>query len=271
MHKARTDTPLRLRDAQTGTCFIVDSAGGKVYADQDDEGQVGAGQEVRGDLARRALESAAEYREYFEVAVPGNATPDLRYKLRGRLTQAEHDQLNAGEKVSTERTALQLHLDFFDHDLDGRITLAENYVGWRRLGFSRLGALVKAVESGLVFGWRHWGTIRVKGIERYQDASGIYDKNGSLDEARLKVYLAEFDARRRPLSFDEVIALLDQHGAKGKVSRHQFGSLFEVCARLNNGEKVVTRAQFRGLFDGSLLWLAASTPRNDGRRPLSSS
>jgi hypothetical protein len=29
---------------------------------------------------------------------------------------------------------------------------------------------------------------------------------------------------------------------------------------------VVTAAQFRGLFDGSLLWLAACTPDNAGRR-----
>jgi hypothetical protein len=35
---------------------------------------------------------------------------------------------------------------------------------------------------------------------------------------------------------------------------------------MNAGRSVVTQAQFEGLFDGSLLWLAASMTNNAGRR-----
>jgi hypothetical protein len=35
---------------------------------------------------------------------------------------------------------------------------------------------------------------------------------------------------------------------------------------MNAGSNAVTKAQFVGLFDGSLLWQAASLPDNAGRR-----
>ena len=38
--------------------------------------------------------------------------------------------------------------------------------GWRGLGFGRLRALMQAVLSAAVFGWRHAGTIVIAEIDR---------------------------------------------------------------------------------------------------------
>lgn len=255
------DAALRLRDRATGSCFIVDTAKGKVYADRHDRRSIGREDEFRGDAAERALKSARENAELFELAVPGNTTFDGKFDVRGTLTRQEEMAFAGGGRVPSERPALLLHLDFFDGDLDGKITLTENYGGWRRLGFSRLAGLWKTLTSALFFGRvgaRMAIDVGCIGEKRYASGTGIYDAAGCIDRARLDTYLAAFDAVRRPLSFAETMALLERHSAKGTVSRTQFRSLFSVCERLNRGEKVVTRAQFCGLFEGSLLWLAAA-------------
>jgi hypothetical protein len=258
---------MRLRARDSGTRFIVDTRSAGVYADPDEGGWIGAANRVDLDLGERVLKSVLEYLEYF-APLPGNATPDGKLEVRGALSRTEERAFADGQRVASERPALLLHLDFFDRDLDGRITLAESYAAWRALGFPVLRASWKTLLSALVFGrWRGGFAIEVDriGERRYARSSGIFDRAGRIDTARLGACLAAFGANGE-LSFDAVIALLERCGADGKVSRTQFRSLFEVCARLNGGRQVVTAAQFRGLFDGSLLWLAACTPDNAGRR-----
>jgi hypothetical protein len=255
---------IRLRDCATRTYFVVDTTARTVYADLKERGAVRRGDEPDAALAERALESAAHYAEYFARAVPGTQTPDGKFFVRGPLTQAERAALGAGADVPTERSALQLHLDFFDADLDGRITLRENYRAWRGLGFSALGAAVKALFSALFFGRP---TIEIGRISAKRYAStGIFDPRGGIDQARLAPYLAQFDAAGGEVSFEQVVDLLKRHSPGGTVSRLQFGSLFAVCKRQNGNRKVITKAQFTGLFDGSLLWQAASMPNRAGRR-----
>src|SRR4030095_16219220 len=138
-------------------------------------------------LAERALASASEYAEYFVRAIPGTRTPDGKFVVRGALTQAEAAALAAGRDVPTERAALHLHLDFFDFALDGRIPLTETYRGWRGLGFSRFAAALKALFAALFFGGP---TIQIDRIRsRRYASSGIFDRNGAIDEARLAPYL----------------------------------------------------------------------------------
>jgi hypothetical protein len=196
--------------------------------------------------------------------VPGTKTPDGRFFVRGPLTQRERAALEAGGDVPTERPALKLHLDFFDPDLDGRITLGESYRAWRGLGFSRFDAAVKTLFSALFFGWPAIEIDRI-GARRHA-GTGIFDRQGAIDEARLAPYLAQFDAAGGELRFGQVFDLLERHSPKGVVSRAQFGSLFAVCKRQNGNRDVITKTQFNGLFDGSLLWQAASTPNSAGRR-----
>jgi hypothetical protein len=255
---------IRLRDCVTRTYYLVDTAARTVCADLDESGAASRADEPDAALARRALASASDYAEYFARAVPGTKTPDGRFLVRGPLTQAERAALAAGGEVPTERSALELHLDFFDPDLDGRITLGENYRAWRALGFSRFGAALKTLFSALLFGWP---VIEIGRIgARRCSSTGIFDRHGGIDEARLAPYLAQFDAAGGELGFDQVVALLERHSPNGVVSRVQFGSLFAVCKRRNGNRDVITKSQFTGLFDGSLLWQAACTPDSSGRR-----
>jgi len=255
---------IRLRERDTGTVYVVDTTARTVCADLEERGRVSLADRADLRLAERALASASEYAEYFVRAIPGTRTPDGKFFVRGALTRAEAAELAAGREVPTERAPLRLHLDFFDPDLDGRITLAENYRGWRGLGFSRFAAALKALFSALVFGGP---TIRLDRIrsQRY-GGTGIFDRKGRIDEARLAPYLSEFDAAGGELGFEQVFEALERHSTGGIVSRLQFRSLFAVCRRMNGDRSVVTRTQFVGLFDGSLLWLAASMPDNAGRR-----
>jgi hypothetical protein len=255
---------LRLRSCDTATYFIVDTKTRAVYADLEERGAVNRGNAPDAGLAERALQSACDYAEYFVRAVPGTITPDGRFFVRGPLTQAERADLQAGGEVPTERPALLLHLDFFDAELEGRITLSENYHGWRALGFSWRAAALKAFFSALFFGWPTIEVGRI-GAKRYT-STGIFDRHGRIDEARLAPYLAEFDAAGGEMSFEQVRDLLKRRSPNGVVSKLQFGSLFEVCKRQNGNREVITEVQFIGLFDGSLLWQAASMPNNAGRR-----
>jgi hypothetical protein len=255
---------LRLADCATGTRFIVDLASGTAYADTREEGWIGRGDAIAGALAERVLASAREHDALFELAVPGNRTPDGKFEVRGALTRQERRAFAEGGDVLAERAALLLHLDFFDRDLDGMITPAENYRGWRRLGFSGAAAAVKAALAAVLFGRIAAGlSIDVERIaeRRYARATGIYDRAGALDHSRLDSYDAAFEAAGGTLSFEETRRLIDAQSSAGAVSRGQFRSLFSVCERVNRGERVVTQAQFRGLFDGSLLWLAEATVR----------
>ena len=124
--------------------------------------------------------------------------------------------------------------------------------------------MVKTLFSALFF---HGPSIEIDRIatKRYS-STGIFDRKGGVDEIRLAPYLAEFDGACGELSFDDLFAALDRYSGTGVVNRRQFRSLFAVCSRLNANRNVITKAQFIGLFDGSLLWLAASTTTNAGRR-----
>jgi hypothetical protein len=254
---------IRLRDCDTGTHYLVDTKAQLVCANLEEVPRVSRANTVTGALAERALAAATEYEDYFVRPVPGTRTPDGRFLVGGGLTRAEAAALAAGRDVQVERTALELHLDFFDADGDGSIGFAENYHGWRALGFSRLRAALKAFLVGIFFGFR----IDIDRIaSRRYASSGVFRHGGGIDEGRLAPYLVEFDDAGGELSFAQVLSALERHSDPGLVSRGQFRSLFAVCKRMNAGRDVLTRAQFEGLFDGSLLWQAASMTNNAGRR-----
>ena len=254
-------TMLRLRECVTGEFFIVDLAAGCVYGRTTPQAHVERENEIRGEAALPIVQSALRYHAISQLAIPGDKTPDGRFEVRGPLSRKEREHFHAGGSVPAERAALLLHLDFFDRDLDGRIGLFENYRGWRRLGFGRLTAARKTALSAALFGWASGFAIYVDRLQakRFGGNTGIYHASGSINPLRLDQYCAEFRVKGGKLDFDEVIALLRRNAASGFVSARQFKSLFEVCQRLNNGARVVTEAQFRGLFDGSLLWAAEST------------
>ena len=265
---------VRIYDREGRRHYVVD-AGERIYADN------GADWLIRRDTpadpqrhpVARLRAAAKFFDDYFLAPFSGIATDDGRFVSRGRLNSKEAGQFDAGMGIPCRRPALKEHLDFFDREpADGRITLRENFRGWRALGFGWFRAALQTFLSSLLFGRiadRFAIDIERIGEKRKGSSTGIYDANGELDPKRLAVFLGDFDrAANRcgtlAISHDAAKAILRRHARLGMVSSGQFRSLFALCERINDG-KTITREQFEMLFEGSLLIHAASFPERDGR------
>jgi hypothetical protein len=253
---------LRLRSNETGDFLVVDD--GRVYRDDNGDGRINSADELPPDseVARAARAAAVYIEQLFADPCPGVRSADGRFTSAGELNSAETTRLRLGEAILVRRPDVWAHLDFFDElERDGIITLRENYIGWRALGWGRIGAATKALVSGVVFGRaRHGFRVDIEAIQerRPKHGTGIYDRaTGNLSPARLEEYLKEFDrhAVNGKLGHRELEQLLAKGGPLGRVPRGQFRSLVQLTTKLN-GSPTVTREQFIGLYDGSLLYVA---------------
>jgi patatin-like phospholipase/caleosin-related protein len=266
---------LRLFHGDTNRHFIV--AGGDVYADRDRIRRIRRSdrmlEPLDGVTREEVLAAAAYFTNLYELPVEGTASINRSIRSAGLLNRREIDQLeNDPAGIPAVRTALERHLDFFDAEsFDGRITLGENWRGWRRLGYGYLRSLIGTLGAAIIFGRiRDRLAIDIARIKdkRPQKSSGLYDVNGHVNDALLTEYLTAFreHASHGVITQAEAMAILGRKADLGSVSKRQFKSLFGLCTLLNRNEKVITERQFAGLFDGSLLYLAASIPGDDGRR-----
>jgi len=267
---------VRIYDREGGRHYVVED-GDRIYTHRDGERLLrrDTPADAQRDPIDKLREAARFFDQYFLAPFPGIATNDGRFISRGRLDSREAQRFEDGDGVRARRSALEEHLDFFDHSpADGIITLRENFMGWRALGYGTLAAARQALLSGLVFGRvRNGLAIDIARISAERPASEdrtrIYDDAGELDVAWLELFLNDFDHAARAagtsaITHEKALEIIQRHARPGWVSRGQFRSLFNVCTRLNNGTSI-TRQQFQALFDGSLLVLAASFPGRDGR------
>jgi hypothetical protein len=262
-------TGIRMFDRERQRFVVVDLEKKTAWADKDHDGKVLAEEKLTGADLERALRGAAQIDDLFVSAVPGTRTPDDAFDVAGVASKSELAALHAGKSVDATRGELKMHLDFFDKSGNEKASPKEVYEGFRATGFGPVNAAVKTGLVAVLFGKMKDGfdvDIAQIAVHRYASSTGIYDKNGRIDEAKLTSYLAAFDAKGGTLTHDEVIALLNEKGA-GTVSKGQFKSLFTVCKKMN-GDDTVNKTQFRGLFDGSLLWQAASVTDSEGHRKL---
>jgi peroxygenase len=185
------------------------------------------------------------------------ATPRKTHGLKGR----------AKSKTQAARTALQKHVDFFDTDGDGRITLFETYEGLRRLG---LGAARSAVFGGVInaaLGSSTSGapslTVDASHIEagRHGSDTGVYDHEGRFVKRRFDRLFARFDHDGDGALDREDLARLfersrtDFFGHLGSVA--EFELLLSLAGEDRKGRKVLTRKRLEGFYDGSLFYRLA--------------
>ena len=165
------------------------------------------------------------------------------------------------------RTTLQKHVDFFDSDHDGKITVLETYRGLRRLG---LGAARSAVFGGVINAALGSSTSRTASLTvdadhisagKHASDTGVYDGKGRF-------------VRR---SFDRLFARYDEDG-DGALDREELGRLFEgnrtdllghlgsmaefglllaLAGEDRKGRKVLTRQRLERFYDGSLFYQLA--------------
>lgn len=197
-------------------------------------------------------------------------------RCAGRLNKVEAQRFHDDARgVPSVRTALERHLDFFDEDTaDGRITIGENWRGWRRLGYGFFRSLIGTIGAAFIFGRivnRFAIDIARIGEKRSHSSTGLYDHNGEVNEVVLAACMDEF-RKTTPgghVSQDKALEIVAERARPpGSVSIRQFKSLFDLCSRLNRNQKVITERQFEGLFNGYLLHLAGSIPDTKGQRRL---
>ncbi|MGH9410868.1 MAG: caleosin family protein [Vicinamibacterales bacterium] len=268
---ARAPKPIRLAHSAVGRCFIVHD--GRVYAEITGEGRIRQSDRYTGPAESPLLAAAQYFTDYYEAPFPGAKSRDPDISSGGRLNDKETVKFAEDpDGVPARRPDLFGHLDFFDRrNGDGMITLRENYLGWRDLGFGLLRSAVLTLGSALVFGRaadRFGIDVERIGEKRPKGATGIYDANGNVDRMRLAAFAAAFDESPiGVLTHQQLEAALAARATLGRIPRRQFRSLLALTARINRSN-TVTRDQFLGLFDNSLFWLAASLPDRSGRRRL---
>jgi len=262
---------IRLHDVITNRHVIVDD--GRVCADLNGDGRIAKSEEVGAEvlgLRHDALIRAArDIERVCDTRVPGVAGTDPSVVSGATLSAAEWQEFQSARGTPVVRSPLEQHLAFFDRRNSGRISLADNYWGWRRLGFGVFKSLVQAIGSAVVFGSRHGGTIVIAEINstRPSRPTGIYDRDGGIDEMRWARFRGAFEqhAKDEVLAQQQARAVLEQQASLGRVPRRQFESLFAVCEKMNRS-KTITIQEIRWLYDGSLLYRAASMTDDSGRR-----
>lgn len=264
-----TTNAMRLFEVAKNRPVLVDLASRRVFADDTGDGKIDATEELKGPDKERALRAAAQIKDLFVAPVPGTKTPDDAFVVDGVASAKEVATLLGGGSVDASRSKLKQHLDFFDTDGDDKLGFKEVYRGFRAVGLSPLSAGLKTTAVSLLFGKARQGfDVDIDAIDskRNLKSTGVYGKDGRIDEAKLAKLEAAFDKKGGSLTQDELMREVNALGA-GLVSKNQFRSLFTVTEKMN-GDDSVKKAQLRALFDGSLLWQAGSLTGSDGNRGI---
>jgi peroxygenase len=165
---------------------------------------------------------------------------------------------------SGSRTALQKHVDFFDTDHDGKITLADTYEGLRRLGYGLLQSASFASVINAALGSSTSGgpslTIDTGRIHAgmHPSDTGVYDSKGRFSEPRFRRLFARYDADGDgAIDADDLRRLFaanrtDLLGHLG--SRAEFGLLLDLAGEQRDGKKVLTRDRLKRFYNGSLFY-----------------
>ena len=185
----------------------------------------------------------------------------------GRAGAPAHSSGRRGVPDSGSRTALQKHVDFFDTDGDGKITLLETYQGLRRLG---LGAARSALFGGVINAALGSSTSRAPSLTvdashidagKHASDTGVYDENGRFVQRSFDRLFARYDEDgdgaldRKELSrlFEE--SRTDIVGHLGSMA--EFGLLLCLAGEDRKGRKVITRQRLGRFYDGSLFYQLA--------------
>ena len=254
---------LRLKDTTSDLCFIVE--GTDVWADLDGDGRISSQDRARPERYSELVAAAASLIAAGHASMPGSPNQDGSILGGGQLNAVERQEFELPKGTAAARNLLEQHLSFFDPSRTGRIGIADNYRGWRALGFRPLKSVVQALGAALVFGWRQGGTIVINRIARSRPSgpTGIYDPHGNLDRERLDRLKAAFAAAAagQALTVERAREVLTAQARLGRIPARQFESFFAVCTFMN-GSPTVAVEQLEWLYDGSLLWRAGGSRGN---------
>lgn len=193
--------------------------------------------------------------------------------LAAILVHLNVPHVSAADSTTTttadDRTALQKHVDFFDRNSDGYITISETKEGLDAIGFPRGTSWLaaNAIHVGLpkTHGGGSWWQLNVidtsiinKGI--HGSDSGAYGSDGSYLEDKLQAMFENYDANDdQALDTEEFKAFHEgqySDWSGSLASKAEWSALMMVAGEMNEdtGLKQLTRETIAGMFDGELFY-----------------
>lgn len=164
-------------------------------------------------------------------------------------------------------TTLQRHVDFFDRNSDGKITLGETRQGLEALGLGGAAALGGAlfINGGLASSTQHKPsmTIDVANIKaaKHDSDSGVIDAQGNFVPEAFDKMFTQFDTNRsNTLDANELAAMGKAHAQSKRgtlASKAEFGLLLKLAADRTetvNGKpvKAISRERLASFYRGDL-------------------
>jgi len=167
------------------------------------------------------------------------------------------------------RTALQKHVDFFDRNNNGTITVSETQEGLVALGLgsTRSWGLATAINAGLGFttgsSWFSPLTINTANIAagKHPSDSDIYDEQGNFSASKFAELFNKFDLDGDgALSNEEFVNFRNrkfEDGGSSLASSLEFSLLMEIAGEDRGDTRVLTTETLASFYDGSLFYQVA--------------
>jgi len=166
--------------------------------------------------------------------------------------------------MPVRKNTMQKHVEFFDRNNDGYITVTETYTGFRALGFNMLVSVIGAVLIHICVGWvtsDSWLptlTVKISNIHKAKHGSDsqIYDHEGNIDEHRFDVWWNKYDTNKDgALSWGEWMRATDEQrdafDVFGRIAS-KLEWLFSWMLLQEHGK--MSKEKVHGLFDGSVFY-----------------
>ena len=170
--------------------------------------------------------------------------------------------------ASPKLTPLQKHLQFFDLDGDGSISVSENIEAFRQLGRSGLKQYILLPILNFIFGTLTRGypsfSLDISNIKagKHEGSSDIFDAEGNIDDSKFDALFSQYDINNDgALDKSEIESFIARNAKTffGRLAvKFEFPILLEVAGEDQevNGttEKVLTKARPRRFYNGDLFY-----------------
>ncbi|KAK3128874.1 hypothetical protein QOZ80_6BG0467560 [Eleusine coracana subsp. coracana] len=165
-------------------------------------------------------------------------------------------------------TDLQHHVEFFDRNKDGIITMAESIEAFIRIGFDPATATTGATATHTAFGplttppGQPWSTdIHVSHIHKaiHPSDSGVYDKKGNFVPKKFEDIFKFSRLKKDALTWFEVEAMLTKNRdifrpLSWAAAETEWKLIYHVG---RDGLGFLHRETIRGIYDGSIFPILA--------------
>jgi len=218
----------------------------------------------------------------WEAPVTGAPPMSLESAQEGTPILSGNNSAQLWGAGAVSRPPMFRHLDYFDQNKDGTLTIPEMYQGLRDMGASQATAAKLAVGTAVVRGSMTQGrpslSINIENAFKSAQSgrSGAFDEQGNLDPKIVDDLLGRVDPTGKGVitmdDFKRAGKQMAQERAPGhgvgdflkrqlisKESDLAWNSLMEIAGKKGaDGKPYVTRDDIKWFFDGSLFYRLAA-------------